>query len=218
LRPLLGPDEGGEVDTRLLKRDKVARAVLHSFMGRIARDDPAAARLWDNVVYAGVHFAFEPVYAASHPAVAESLVEFFSTADIPACDESEAAFRRHFDALMEKWRARVTRKSSSMYFGILLRHVGPDAANRLYQEFAGMDANERVDLLSRTKGYEELSRASREVAVGALLDPSMEVREAAYELLESLAAPVGEFDASSRDEDIEKSLPGLRRWAAETKS
>ncbi|MEM8885242.1 MAG: hypothetical protein AAGD14_14335, partial [Planctomycetota bacterium] len=47
LRSLLGPYDGTEVTVRLLKRDKIARAVLHSFMGRIWRKDQAnAADLW----------------------------------------------------------------------------------------------------------------------------------------------------------------------------
>ena len=73
-----------------------------------------------------------------------------SDPEVTACDESEAAFRRHFDAMMVKWRARVTRKATSLFFGNLLRHVGPDVADLLYGEWKGMDANERVDLLRRT--------------------------------------------------------------------
>jgi len=219
LRPLLGPDATAIVDTHLLKRDKVAQVVLHSFMGRIAKGDDQAAALWDNVVYATIHFAFEAVYEASHPGVAESLVEFFSDDRVLASDESEAAFRRYLEPLVEKWRGRVTRKASSMFFGNLLRHVGADAANRLFREWDDMDENERVDLLRRAAYLDEgLDRGARTRAIDALLDDSMEVREAAWSLLSGLSAPLGDLDAGSRDEEIEKVLPQLRSWAAETKS
>jgi hypothetical protein len=218
LRSLLGPFAGTQVSAQLLKRDKVAQAVLHSYMGRVFREDPAVAALWDNIVYTGVHFSFEPVYGASHPGAGESLGEFFSDPEVTACDESEAAFRRHLDAMMVKWRARVTRKATSLFFGNLLRHVGPEVADLLYGEWKGMDANERVDLLRRTAGLEELGRPGREQAVHALLDDSMEVREAAFDLLNDLSAPLADLDASSPDDSIEKTLPALLRWAAETKS
>ncbi|MHC4938606.1 MAG: hypothetical protein ACYTHK_06525 [Planctomycetota bacterium] len=218
LRPLLGAYDGDQVNAQLLKRDKVAQCVLHSYMGRVFRGDPAVAALWDNIVFCGIHFSFEPVYGASHPGAGESLGEFFSDPEITACAESEAAFRNHLDAMMEKWRGRVTRKASSLFFGNLLRHIGPDVADVLYREWKGMDANERIDLLRRTAGMEELGRIGRQQAVNALLDDSMEVREAAFDLLADLSAPLGDLDASSRDEDVEKALPALLRWAAETKS
>lgn len=218
LRTLIGPYDGTTVDAQLLKRDKIAQTVLHSYMWRVWNQDPAVAKLWENIVYTGIHFSFEPVYGASHPGAGESLGEFFSDPAVTACPESEAAFRKHLDALMVKWRARVTRKASSLFFGNLLRHVGPDVADTLFAEWKGMDANERVDLLRRTAGMEDLGRPSREQAVSALLDDSMEVREAAFDFLAGFGAPLAELDASSRDDAIEKALPALRRWAAETKS
>ena len=72
--------------------------------------------------------------------------------------------------------------------------------------------------MRRTAGLEKLGRPGREQAVHALLDDSMEVREAAFDLLSDLSAPLADLDASSRDDSIEKTLPALLRWAAETKS
>jgi len=218
LRALIGPYDGTQVDTHLLKRDKIAQVVLHSFMGRVAKGDAEAAALWDNIVYGAIHFSFEPVYEASHPGVAVSLAEFFSTPEIPACDESRAAFRKYLDALVAKWKARVTRKATSMFFGNVLRHLGAGAADSLFAEWDGLDTNERVDLLRRAAGLDALGRPGRERAVAALLDNSMEVRDAAFDLLGGFEAPLGDLDASSRDAEIEKALPALRRWAAETKS
>jgi hypothetical protein len=224
LRPLIAAHRGkDEVDTHLLKRDKIARAVVHSFMMRIDRarrrgQPDEVAALWDGLVFAGIHFSFEAVYEASHPGTGESLAEFFSDPEMPACAESKAAFERHIDALMKKWRARVTRKATSLYFGNLLRHMGPGVADRLYAEWEGMDGNERYDLLRRTDGNETLGPDSRVRLVHAILDDSYEVREAAFENLRGLEAPLGDLDASAQESRLEAARPALLKWASKTDS
>jgi len=224
LRPLIGVHRGAnEVDTHLLKRDKIARAVVHSYMMRIDRarrrkEADAVAALWEGLVYAGVHFSFVPVYEASHPGTGESLAEFFSDAEMPACDESTAAFERHIDVLMDKWRARVTRKATSLYFGNLLRHMGPEVADRLYAEWDGMDSNERYDLLRRTEDNDTLGAAARTRLVEALLDDSYEVREATVENLRALGAPIGDLDASAQESRLEAARQSLLKWASKTDS
>jgi len=225
LLPLLGAHRGEQkVDAHLLKRDKIARAVVHSLMGRVwvakergpGGEDLAA--IWDAIVYTGIHFAFEPVYEASHPGTSESLGEFFSDVNVMSCAESRAAFEHHVDALLARWRKRVTRKASSLFFGNLLRHLGPSAADRLYAEWEGMDANERYDLIRRSQGVDPLGRAARLGVVNSLLDESYDVRGAAVDVLRELEAPLGDLDGSSPDERIEKALPGLREWASKTDS
>ncbi len=228
LRPLIGAYWGEvQVDMHLLKYDKIARCVVHSFMGRIwldankrkpdePHDDLAA--LWEGLAYAGVNFSFMPVYESSHPGTGESLAEFLADPEIHASDESRAAFERHWDALLVKWRARVTRKASSMYFGNMLRHVGVPAADRFFAEWDRMDENERYDLLRRADGIGPLAPPARRVVVDALLDDSFEVRQAAHDLLTSLGAPLAGLEASAREERIEKMLPALREWAGKTKS
>ena len=225
LRPLLGAHRGAPiVDVHLLKRDKIARAVVHSMMGRIWRSNEDGAKgedttaLWEAIVYASIHFSFEPVYEASHPGTSESLAEFLSDPDIPACAESKAAVEQHFDELLARWRKRVTRKASSLFFGNLLRHVGPNAAEALFGEWEGMDENERYDLLRRTQGREGIGRAVRLVVVEALLDESYDVREAAVDLLREWRAPIEDLDGSASDDEIGKRLAALREWAAKTDS
>ena len=225
VRVLLGKHRGAnEVDAHLLKRDKIARSVVHSLMGRIWKSDQEGAAgedtapLWEAIVYTGIHFSFEPVYEASHPGTGESLGEFFSDPNIPACDESKAAFDRHVEELIGRWRKRVTRKSSSLFFGNLLRHVGAPAADLLYAEWERMDANERYDLLRRTEGLEGAGKVSRRAAVDALLDESYDVRGAAIDVLQGWGAPIGELDGAASDERIEKLIPELREWADKTDS
>lgn len=225
LLPLLGEHRGEQkVDMHLLKRDKVARAVVHSLMGRVWRvkergvggeEMPA---VWDAIVYTAVYFSFEAVYEASHPGTSESLSEFFSDPNIVSCDESRDAFERYADEVIVRWRKRVTRKASSMLFGNMLRHLGPPAAEMLFAEWEGMDANERYDLLRRAQTVDPLGRVSRSATVNALLDDSYDVRGAAAELLGRLKAPIGDLDDSASDEEIEKLLPTLREWASKTDS
>jgi len=225
LLPLLGEHEGKQqVDMHLLKRDKIARALVHSLMGRVWRaneresegDDLVA--VWDAIVYTAVYFSFEAVYEASHPGTSESLAEFFSDPKIMSCDESRKAFEHYADELVARWGKRVTRKASSMFFGNMLRHLGPGAADRLYGEWEGMDANERYDLLRRSLFLDPFGPVSRLAVVNALLDDSFDVRGAAADLLTRLEAPLGDLDGSAQDEAIEKALPALREWAAKTKS
>ena len=225
LLPLLGEHRGAQkVDMHLLKRDKIARAVVHSLMGRVWRANERETQnedlvaVWDAIVYTAVHFSFEPVYEASHPSTSESLSEFFSDPNIRSCEESRLAFERYAEPVLERWRKRVTRKASSMLFGNMLRHLGPPAAEMLFAEWEGMDADERYDLLRRAQTVDPLGRVSRTAIVNALLDDSYDVRGAAAELLARLEAPLGDLDDSSADEEIEKALPGLRQWAAKTDS
>jgi hypothetical protein len=112
----------------------------------------------------------------------------------------------------------VTRKATSLYFGNLLRHMGPGVADRLYAEWEGMDGNERYDLLRRTDGNETLGPDSRVRLVHAILDDSYEVREAAFENLRGLEAPLGDLDASAQESRLEAARPALLKWASKTDS
>ena len=97
-------------------------------------------------------------------------------------------------------------------------HLGQPGAIRLFGEWAGMDENERTDLLKRCRMVDDLGPRILGPAVEAMLHESYEVRDAAFELLVSCEAPLGDLDSSSQDESIEKRLPALRSWAAKTKS
>jgi hypothetical protein len=80
-----------------------------------------------------------------------------------------------------------------------------------------MDAEERKDLLLRLKDQEEIREGARMALVEGLLDPSFEVREAAFRGLSKQGAPVEGLDPSARDRDIEAAAPALREWARKTK-
>ncbi len=221
LAPLFGPHpDRDEVDDALQKWDKISLAVVTSFLRRIVEDpdDPKRAALYDAVAAAAVPWAFERAWGDSHTLTGEEVGDFFSEAEWPACPEATAAVARHLEALIERWRRRVSDKASSMFFGIVLRHVGAAGAGRLFREWERMHEDERVDLLKRSIGVEGLGEEGRRCAVGALLDESQEVREAAVEALEARGAPLQGLDASSRDEAIRAALPRLERWAAETES
>lgn len=217
LLPLLGAHAPKEdVDAELMKRDKIANAIVTSFLRRIleAPDDPYRAALYDAVAYAGVHFSFDPAYGDSHTITGVEVSDFFSLGEFPVTEESKAALQEHLEASIAAWRKRVTDKSTSMFFGIHLRHLGAVAADRFLREWEGMNADERYDLLKRTEDVEGLSPAGRLRVVEALLDTSLDVRAAAVETLEALGAPLGELDGSAREEEIRAALPRLRLWAA----
>jgi hypothetical protein len=191
-----------------------------SFVRRVAEepDTPDKAALYDAIVAIGVPFAFDTAWGDSHTNTSVEVTEFLAEARFPVCAESRAAVTRHFPALLKEWRGRVTRKGSSVFFGITLRHVGAAGAAALCGEWDGMDENEREDLLRRLAYEDEAGRAVRERMVGALLDPSPDVREAAFAALRAHGAPLGDLDPSARESELEKGLSELRRWAQETES
>ncbi len=219
--PLFGPHPDlEEVDDALQKWDKICLAVVTSFLRRIVEDpqDPARPALYDAAASAAVPWAFERAWGDSHTLTGEEVGDFFSEAEWPACPEATAAVARHLEPLVLRWRRRVTDKASSMFFGIVLRHMGAAGAKRLFAEWERMHEDERVDLLKRSIDVEGLGEEGRRCAVAALLDPSQEVREAAVEALEARGAPLQGVDASSPDAAIRAALPRLERWAAETES
>jgi len=221
LAPLFGPHPDlDEVDEALQKWDKICLAVVTSFLRRIIEDphDPQRAALYDAAASAAVPWAFARAWGDSHTLTGEEVGDFFSEAEWPACPEATAAVSRHLEALVAKWRRRVTDKASSMFFGIVLRHMGAPGAKRLFAEWERMHEDERVDLLKRSIDVEGLGEEGRRCAVGALLDPSEEVRAAAVEALDARGAPLHGVDASSPDAAIRAALPRLERWAAETES
>jgi hypothetical protein len=81
-----------------------------------------------------------------------------------------------------------------------------------------MDAEERKDLLLRLKDQEELGEGARLRLVEGLLDPSLDVREAAALALRKQGAPVEDLDPSAPDEEMARASAPLRDWARKTKS
>jgi len=217
--PLFGPHDEPEVNDRLLRRDNVALAVLTTFIRRIYADpdDPHRAELFDVIAQAGVHFSFDPVYKDSHTQTGVEVSGLFTDANVPPEPASRAAIERHLEAMIGRWRGRVTPRATSTFFGIVLRHLGPAGAERLSAEWEAMDADERYDLLKRLADEESAGPAARGRMVDGLLDYSLEVRDAAYEALLAHGAPTGDLDPSARDSEIERRLEPLRRWA-ETES
>jgi len=207
------------VTADLLRRDVIASSVVTSFMRRAIErpDDPWRAELYDVVAEAGANFIFDRAYGDAHTETGVDIGEFFGEAQFTPCAESRAALRRHLPELLAAWRARVTRKGSSSFFGVLLRHLGPEAGEALAAEWGELDADERFDLLERFGEEEALGPGARRLLVEALLDPSMEARESALRALAAQDAPVEGVDASAPDRVLAPLLPALREWAAKTK-
>ncbi|MHC4548938.1 MAG: hypothetical protein ACYTEZ_09180 [Planctomycetota bacterium] len=219
--PLFGPHDYASVDEPgLLKRDILALAVVTSFIRRLFEDprDIHREALYDAIAAAGIHFAFEPLYGDSHTATGVEVGDFFGDAKFPVNDASRGALARHLPALIEQWRGRTSDKSTSAFCGIVLRHLGAPGGDVLFGEWERMHVDERYDLLQRAADQEALGPVARRRIVDAVLDPSWEVREAAFKALRAHAAPLGDLDASARDEEIEAGLEALRRWAQKTKS
>jgi hypothetical protein len=215
--PLLGPHPGKvDVDSPLLKRDKVATAVVTSFLRRIveAPADPHRAALFDAVSYAGVHFSFDPAWGDAHTTTGVEISDFYSLEDFPVTAESRASLGKYLEPSIEAWRQRVTDKSTSNFFGIHIRHLGAAAADRFFREWARMHGDERYDLLRRAEHVEGLAPESKATVVEALLDADLEVREAAVAVLRAHGAPAGDLDASAPEDRIRAALPGLRGWAS----
>jgi hypothetical protein len=219
--PLFGPHDGLTVDDpALLKRDTIAYAVVTSFTRRIYEDpkDPWRKELYDVIAMAGVHFSFDPAYGESHTETGVEVGDFFGQAVFPVCEESRASLRKSLPAALEQFRKRVTDKATSSFFGIVLRHLEKEGAELLFPEWAGLNDDERYDLLKRVADQEALGPVARRHAVEALLDASIDVREAAFEALGAHKAPLGDLDPSARESDIEKGMAPLRQWARKTKS
>ena len=162
-------------------------------------------------------FAFDPLYGDAHTETSVDVGDFFADARFPPCAASRAAIEHHLPDLLAAWRARVTRKGTSTFFGIVLRHLGAEGADALVREREGLDEEERKDLLLRLKDQEDLGEGARLALVEGLLDPSFEVREAALRALGKQGAPVGGLDPASPDEEMAAASRGLRDWA-KTKS
>jgi len=221
LLPLLGPRAAAEdIDGPVMKRDNVAMAVLTSFLRRIYEDpdDPYRPALFDAVAYAGVHFSFDPLYGDAHTATSTEVSDFFLDPEMTPSGESRRSILKHLDELLAGWRRRVTEKASTSLFGALLRHLGAEGATRLFAEWKHMSDTERYNLLKQVGELDDLGPTHRRRIVDALLDPSFEVREAAFESLQKLEAPLGDTEVGLPEEELRKSLPALRRWAAKTDS
>jgi hypothetical protein len=218
LLPLFAPHGKREVDDAVLRRDVVASTVATSFMRRVAgrSDDPHRAALYDALALVLARFAFDPAYGDAHTETSIDVGDFFGEPQIPPCAESRAAFRDRLPEMLLAWRARVTRKGTSTFFGVVLRHMGAEGGEALVLERRGMDAEERKDLLLRLKDEEEIRQGARLALVEGLLDPSFEVREAAWRGLSKQGAPVEGIDPSARDRDIAEASAALREWAQKT--
>jgi hypothetical protein len=221
LLPLLGPrGPATEVDGPLLRRDNIALAVVTTFMRRAIEnpEEPGRGVLFDAIAYAGAHFSFDPLYEDTPTMTATEVVDFYLNERVTPSPESRASLERNFDETLAKWRSRVTETASTTFFGIVMRHLGGKGMDRLFKEWKGMGENERFSLLRLAAEVEPLGRASRRRVVDALLDPSLDVRQAAYDTLSRLEAPLGELEITDREEDLQKALKALRRWADETDS
>jgi hypothetical protein len=220
LLPLFAPHGKADVDDAVLRRDAIASTVATSFMRRIVErpDDPHRAALYDALAVVAVNFVFDPAYGDAHTETSVDVGDFFADAGFSPCAESQAALARHLPPLLVAWRARVTRKGSSSFFGVVLRHLGAEGAEALVLEWGGMDAEERKDLLLRLKDQEELLEGARLKLVAGLLDPSMDVREAAVAALRKQGAPVEGLDSSVPDDEMARAAGPLRDWARKTKS
>lgn len=220
LLALFAANRKREVDDAVLKRDVVASIVATSFERRIVErpSDPHRAALYDALALAFANFAFDPSYEDAHTRTSLEVGDFFADGRFPPCAESRAAFERHLPGMLEAWRDRVTRKGTSSFFGIVLRHLGAAGGEALVREWPGMDAEERKDLLLRLKDEEDLLVGARLGLVAALLDPSLEVREAALAALRKQGAPVPLLDPSTPDEGMAAASGPLRDWARKTRS
>jgi hypothetical protein len=220
LLPLFAPHGKPGVDDAVLRRDAIASTVATSFMRRIVDrpDDPHRRALYDALAVVVVEFAFDPVYEDAHTETSMDVGDFFADAQFPPCAESQAAVRRHLPGMLQAWRARVTRKGTSTFFGMVLRHLGAEGGEALVKEWPGLDAEERKDLLLRLKDQEELLEGARLALVAGLLDPSFDVREAAAAALRKQGAPVLDLDPSAPDEEMAEASGPLRDWARKTKS
>ena len=219
LAGIFAPHEATEVTDRLLRRDAVAYAVVTSFIRRVHEpDDPHPGPLWDMIVNASANFAFDPVYGDSDTATGAEIAELMTDDKVLPDAHSCAAVVKHLPALIERWRGRAATFASSTFFGIALRYAGDPGAELVFAEWARMREEERFDILKRIADEDRVGPNARAAMVTGLLDNSMDVREAAYDALKTHGAPVQGFDSSSRDLEIERALPRLRRWAAETES
>jgi hypothetical protein len=218
LLPLFAPHGKREVDDAVLRRDVVASTVATSFMRRVVErpDDPYRPELYDALALVLARFAFDPAYGDAHTETSIDAGDFFGDPGIPPCAESRAAFRKRLPEMLRAWRARVTRKGTSTFFGVVLRHLDAEGGEALVLERGGMDAEERKDLLLRLKDEEEIRQGARLALVEGLLDPSFEVREAAWRGLSKQGAPVEDLDPSARDADIERASVALGEWARKT--
>jgi hypothetical protein len=210
LAPLLGPrGPAADVDARLLKRDAMAMIVLDSLVARWFEGGEAPAPLLDVALACGPHFAFDPVYAESHTRTGEELADFLSQA--PVTPELVAAVERHLEPLLAAWRGRVTDKSTSTLFGIVLRILGVGGGARLVREWDGMREEERVDLLERF-AWMDLDRPLLRHAAAALLDPSPIVRRSAHKALLKQGAPLQGVDPSAREAELRRARGEVERW------
>ena len=219
--PLFGPHGCTSLDDpRLLRRDIIALAVVTSFIRRLFENpkDKHRRKLFDVIAAAGVHFAFDPLYGDSHTKTGPEVGDFFGQAMFPTSAEATASLTRELPNYLEQWRRRVTTKNSFTFFGVVLRHLGQPGAETLFGEWERMKEDERFDLLKRAVDQETVGPHTRARMVEAVLDDSLDVREAAFEALEAHDAPLGELDPSAPDDRIQAELGPLRRWAAKTKS
>lgn len=216
LRPLLGPRGPAEdVDGPLLKRDALALCLVDSLLWRYDEGGRKDLPLLEEAALAGVHFSFDPLYGQSHTRTGEEIADFFS--ETPPNGATAAAIGSVLEPLLAKWRGRVTEKSTSTLFGIVLRHLGSPGGERLLREWEGMREEERIDLLERLGRLEPPSPALLGAMVDRTLDPSLDVRESAFRALRRQGAPVGDLDGSAREEEIRRQIPALRRWISERK-
>ena len=211
-KPLFGPHDRKEVDAYLQKRDLVGYCVLTPSIRYVVMKKQEA-RHYELIAFAGVHFAFDPVYGEAYTHTGAEVGDFFTDVEFRPNDMTAAALRRNLAGLTAQWRRRSTDRATSTFFGIVLRHLGSEGAAALAALYAEGNDEERLDLVARFEHVDEATVPVRGVLVRALADKSYDVRVAAFAGLEAHEAPLDGLDASAREKDIERIRPALERWA-----
>ncbi|MEE8106688.1 MAG: hypothetical protein V3T86_14230 [Planctomycetota bacterium] len=216
LRALVGPrdPEKAELDDAAIKRDFVAVVVVDSFMIRASRKGARQEELYDAIVSTGVNFSFDPLWGNAETRTANEVAGFMLKR-APLKPLTIAAVTKHLEPLIEKWRGRATTSSTPGTISVILRYLGADGADRLFQEWERMKQDERLSLLDHI-AYGELNRSALSRLADLMIEKDLELREAALKALEQHGAPVTEVDAGSRDRETIKAQRGVRAWIAKT--
>ncbi|MEM7504958.1 MAG: hypothetical protein AAF417_23230 [Pseudomonadota bacterium] len=211
-KPLFSAHDRKEVDAFLQKRDLIGYCVLTPSIRYVVMKEPAA-RHYDLIAYAGVHFAFDPVYGEAYTHTGAEVGDFFTDVEFRPNEMTAAALRKHLAGLTAQWKRRSTDRATSTFFGIVLRHLEMEGAAALTLLYDGCNGEERLDMVERFRHMDETNVPVRGVLVKALKDESYDVRVAAFGALEAHEAPLDGLDASAREEDIARILPSLEQWA-----
>jgi len=213
LRALVGPRaKKTELDDAEIKRDYLAVVVVDSFIIRAMLKGSRQEELYEAIVYTGVNFSFDPLWGDAETRTSNEVSEFMLTG-APLKPVTIAAVTKYLEPLLEKWRGRATTSSTSGTISIILRYLGADGADRLFQEWDRMKQDERLSLLEHV-AYGELNRSVLSRLADLMTERDLELREAALKALDQHGAPVDEVDAGSRDRETKNAQRLVRAWIA----